>query len=159
MKKQLIFLSMLCFLGFSEILSSTSDRQLFFRMSDDFDWLIGSWKRTNEAEGLQTYEHWKKVSDREFRALGYTLKASDTVWQESIKLIKTEEQWNYIVQLQDAKPPTVFKVTKIEMTGFTCENSDNEFPKKVRYAKVQNGMNAVISGDGKVILFQFARNP
>lgn len=126
-------------------------------MSDDFDWLIGSWKRTNEAEDLQTYEHWKKVSDREFRAHGYTLKASDTVWQESIKLIKTEEQWNYIVQLQDAKPPTVFKVTKIEMTGFTCENLDNEFPKKVRYAKVQNGMNAVISGDGKVILFQFVK--
>ena len=116
-------------------------------------------KRTNEAEGLQTFEHWRKINDNKLVAIGFTLKESDTVWQESIKLIKTEDQWNYIVELQDAKTPTVFKVTKIEMASFTCENPDNEFPKKIRYTKVEKGINAVTSGDGKVILFQFVRTP
>ena len=158
MKKALILLSLFCFLGFTDSISIKTNSALF-NYDSNFDWLLGEWKRTNEAEGLQTFEHWKKISDTELVALGYTLKASDTVWQESIKLIKKEEQWNYVVKLQDAKTPTIFKVTKIEMTGFTCENADNEFPKKIRYTKVEKGLNTVISGDGKVILFQFARTP
>ena len=85
--------------------------------------------------------------------------SSDTVWQETIRLIKSDDVWNFEVSQQDSKAPTIFKVTKIEMESFTCENKANEFPKKIRYAKVEKGLNAVISGDGKVVLFQFASTP
>lgn len=149
----------LCLLGFSDFVSSKNDASLLKNNDHNFGWLLGSWKRSNETEGLQTFELWKKINDDELIAHGYTLKKSDTIWQESIKLTKTGEEWNYIVKLQNAKTPTIFKVTKIEINSFTCENPNNEFPKKIRYAKVQKGMNSVISGDGKVILFQFSRTP
>ena len=158
MKKLLFLLCLFCILGFAEIMTNETHR-VELNNNNNFDWLLGTWKRTNEAEGLQTFEHWRKINDNKLVAIGFTLKESDTVWQESIKLIKTEDQWNYIVELQDAKTPTVFKVTKIEMASFTCENPDNEFPKKIRYTKVEKGINAVTSGDGKVILFQFVRTP
>ena len=158
MKKLLVVISFFCFLGFTEI-ANHKEGIILNIDNANFDWLLGNWKRTNEAEGLQTFENWKQINDTEFRGLGYTLKASDTIWQESIKLIKTSEQWNYIVKLPNAKTPTIFKVTKIEMTSFTCENPDNEFPKKIRYTKVEKGINAVTSGDGKVILFQFVSAP
>ena len=29
--------------------------------NEDFSWLLGSWQRTNEEEGRQTFEHWKKT--------------------------------------------------------------------------------------------------
>jgi len=157
MKKLLFLISLLCFLGFTDIITNNINDVEF--NNNNFDWLIGNWQRTNDTEGLQTFEHWKKINESELKGFGYTLKAADTVWQESIKLIKTKDQWNFIVKGQDDEAPTIFKVTKIEMAAFTCENPDNEFPKKIRYTKVEKGLNAVISGDGKVILFQFTNVP
>jgi len=159
MKKLLTVLSLFCFLGFTDINVYKANTGTSNPTNSNFDWLLGAWKRTNDAEGSQTYEHWKKVNDTELSGWGYTLKASDTVWQESIRLIKSKDNWNFEVLGQDDIGPTIFKVTKMEMESFTCENKANEFPKKIRYAKVEKGLNAVISGDGKVILFQFARTP
>ena len=152
-------LSLCCFLGFSD---QSNYKDISPDLNGDqvnFDWLLGSWKRANNQEGSQTFEHWKKINDIELKGKGYTLKASDTVWQESIRLIKSEDDWNFEVTGQSEVEPTVFKVTKIEMESFTCENKANEFPKKIRYAKVEKGLNAVISGDGKVVLFQFTKIP
>ena len=157
MKKFLVFLSLFCFFGFADMNTYKTNTKASNFDDSNFDWLLGTWKRTNEAEGRQTYEHWKKVNDTELKGRGYTLVAADTVWQESIGLIKSNDIWNFEVSQQDSNTPTIFKVTKIEMTSFTCENPDNEFPKKIRYTKVERGLNAVISGDGKVILFQFAK--
>lgn len=159
MKNLLLFISLCCFLGFSDL---SSDKNAFPESNEDqvnFDWLLGSWKRTNDQEGSQTFEHWEKIDDAELKGGGYTLKALDTVWQESIRLIKSKDSWNFEVTGQDAVEPVIFKVTQIDMESFTCENKANEFPKKIRYAKVEKGLNAVISGDGKVVLFQFVRIP
>jgi len=159
MKKLFFLLSLFCFLGFTDIYVYKTTTITSKLNNNNFNWLLGAWKRTNDAEGSQTYERWKKVNDTELSGFGYTLVSSDTVWQESIKLIKSDDIWNFEVSQQDSKEPTVFKVTKIEMESFTCENKANDFPKKIRYAKVEKGLNAVISGDGKVVLFQFARTP
>lgn len=159
MKKFLVFLSLFCFLGFTGMNTYITNTKTSNFNDSNFDWLIGTWKRINEAEGRQTYEHWKKVNDTELKGWGYTLVAADTVWQESIRLIKSKDSWNFEVIGQDAVEPVIFKVTQIDMESFTCENKANEFPKKIRYAKVEKGLNAVISGDGKVVLFQFVRIP
>ncbi len=157
MKNFLVFLSLFCFLGFTDMNTYKTNTKASNFNDSNFDWLLGTWKRTNDAEGRQTYEHWKKVNDTELSGWGYTLKESDTIWQESIRLSKSNDVWNYEVSQQDAIQPTIFKVTKIEIKSFTCENPDNEFPKKIRYTKVERGLNAVISGDGKVNLFQFTK--
>ncbi len=157
MKKFLVFLSLFCFLGFADSNTYKTNTKASNFNDSNFDWLLGIWKKTNDKEGLQTFEHWEKINETELRGWGYTLKESDTIWQESIRLSKSKDLWNFEVSQQGTIEPTIFKVTKIEMESFTCENPDNEFPKKIRYAKVERGLNAVISGDGKVILFQFIK--
>ncbi|WP_026914707.1 hypothetical protein [Christiangramia portivictoriae] len=46
---------------------------------DDFNWLLGDWIRVNEAEGLETFESWRKNSGKEYEGFGFTLKMNDTI--------------------------------------------------------------------------------
>ena len=159
MKKTIFLLGVFCIVSFAQPTVLPYSAIQNSAQQSNFDWLLGSWKRTNDQAGLQTFEHWKKIGEEELLGSGYTLKESDTVWQESIRLRKIEDVWNFEVTGQNEEKPTVFKLSKIELESFTCENKANEFPKKIRYAKVEKGLNAVISGDGKVILFQFVKIP
>ena len=159
MKKIIYFLGVFCIFSFTQPDKLANSIYVTSDQVNTFDWLLGSWKRSNDQPGLQTFEHWEKISEEELLGSGFTLKESDTVWRESIRLRKTEDSWNFEVTGQGEEQATIFKLTKIEMESFTCENKANEFPKKIRYAKVEKGLNAVISGDGKVILFQFSKLP
>lgn len=144
-------LSIFCALGFTTFTPFQDHQEV------DFEWLLGTWQRTNEKVGLQTYEHWKKLKPNHYKALGFTMKKSDTVWQESIELTNDKGTWRYKVKLKGVSKETVFKVTLIEKQSFTCENKQNEFPKKIRYEKGEKGLNAVISGDRQEVLFQFIK--
>jgi len=41
--------------------------------TNNFDWIIGSWLRSNDKEGNITFEHWAKNSSTEYIGLGCTL--------------------------------------------------------------------------------------
>jgi len=159
MKAPLFFLIWFFTLGFPLVPMADQGRVMTKEEMANFDWLIGKWERTNNRPGNLTYEYWEKVDDSFYKGFGFTLKDLDTVWQERINLIKTKENWQYEVRGQNAKKPTIFKLTKIESFGFTSENKTNEFPKKIRYEKVEAGLRAIISGGGKQILFDFKTSP
>lgn len=127
------------------------------KSDESFDWLLGEWQRTNEEENLTTYEYWKKISDTEYEGLGIRLQQTDTLFQENIKLVKSDKTWNLLVITKEDSIPTTFKVTKIESTSFTCENPDNEFPNKIRYFKEGDHLKAIISSEEMEIPFQFER--
>ncbi len=124
---------------------------------ENFDWLEGNWQRTNEREGKKTFENWKKISDTEYSGEGFTLMHTDTVFQENIKLLKTDENWTFEVRMKENDTPTVFKLTALKIGTFTCENPENEFPKKIKYEKKGIKLEAVISGGGTEIPFIFER--
>jgi hypothetical protein len=120
----------------------------------EFDWLIGSWERTNNTEGTKTYEYWYKNSNTEYIGLGCTLKRSDTVFKEDIRLYKQDESWNFeVVGVNET--PTIFKIISKKEGGFTCENKVNDFPKIIRYALENDQLIAVISDDSNEIPFIF----
>ena len=123
----------------------------------DFGYLIGEWIRTNEADGRETFEQWKKLSDLEYSGMGYTLSAGDTVWKEDIKLIQEADHWDYEVLGQGDSNPTPFKVTKVERNGFECYNPVNEFPKTIRYSRVGDSLLAQISDGETTIDFNFVK--
>ncbi len=124
---------------------------------ENFDWLLGSWKRVGEKEGQNTYEYWTKSNDKEFKGKGCTLKGLDTIWREDILLSKNEMGWNFAVVGQGDQSPTVFDLIQINKNSFVCENAANEFPKKIEYAFDGENINAVISGGGPSIPFNFVR--
>ncbi len=124
---------------------------------ESFDWLLGNWQRTNEEEGKQTFEHWEKKSDSEYLGFGFTMEETDTISFENIRLIKTDTSWAIEVNLPEEAQATVFELTEIDETGFTCENEANEFPKKITYFKEGNALKAIISGGDMEISFDFEK--
>lgn len=126
-------------------------------VTENFDWLIGNWQRINEEEGKETYETWNKVNNTKYIGVGFTMQNSDTIWKENIKLLKSDDNWNFEVSVMNEYSPTVFKLTNISDESFTCENELNEFPKKIKYFKNEDKISAVISGGETKVLFEFER--
>ncbi|MFD0963269.1 DUF6265 family protein [Pseudofulvibacter geojedonensis] len=121
-----------------------------------FDWLLGTWERTNDSKGNKTYEYWTKKSDTEYIGLGCTLKEKDTVFKENIHLIKDKEQWVFKV-IGVNETPTLFPITSLNKTSFIGENPENEFPKKIIYSSENGDLKAVISAGDDQISFLFKK--
>jgi hypothetical protein len=155
MKNAFLIVLVLFCLGCEQKEKENKEESQAVSIEKNFDWLIGNWERINEKEGKQTYENWVKLNDGAYRGIGFTIKDNDTVWQESIWLNKASETWNFEVKGKSDPMPTVFMVTAIEEGSFICENEENEFPKKIRYSKGENGIVAAISGGDMEILFEF----
>ena len=126
-------------------------------LSENFDWLIGNWKRNNEKEDKATFEIWKKKSNSEYWGLGFTMQNNDTIKQESIKLIELNGKWNLEVKVPEENESIIFKMTDFNTTEFTCENKVLDFPNKIKYWKNGNKLNALVSGDEMEIQFEFER--
>lgn len=125
--------------------------------SAGFEYLLGNWKRSNEKEDRETFENWTKENNSEFRGVGFTLQNGDTIWQEKIILMLSNDVWEYKVTGRGEAQPKVFRLTRINEDGFTAENPENEFPQRIEYQKSGNKLIATISGDTMVIPFEFEK--
>ena len=125
------------------------------QIKQDFDWLLGSWIRTNDQGQSKTYEAWKKQSDSQYNGFSCTIQENDTIWQESITLIKTNDTWSYNVLGMEETETTDFQLTSISNGRFVSENQANEFPKKIEYYRNGDGLFAKISGGGTEVAFDF----
>jgi len=124
-------------------------------VAENFDWLLGNWKRINDKAGKQTYENWIKISESSYQGLGYTMQESDTIWKETISLSRANNGWVFGVKGEDESEPIIFKLTEIVKDGFICENKENEFPKKIKYSKSGEKLMANVSGEDMMIPFEF----
>lgn len=126
--------------------------------SENFDWLLGKWKRLNEEEeGKETFENWNKINETEYFGIGFTMQNGDTIKQEKIRLTKTSGKWNLTVKVPEEFESITFKVISHNETEFTCENNEIDFPNKIKYWKNGNRINAMISGGEMEIPFEFEK--
>jgi len=126
-------------------------------LNENFDWLLGNWKRVNEVEGKETFEIWEKNSNSEYSGIGFTIQNNDTIKQERIHLIKLGEKWVLEVQPQDEPEPIKFNMTSYNEHEFICENKILDFPKLIKYWKNGDRINALVSGDDLELSFEFER--
>ncbi|MEN8138343.1 MAG: DUF6265 family protein [Bacteroidota bacterium] len=126
-------------------------------LTENFDWLLGKWQRTNEEEGKETFENWDKKSEIEYNGIGFTIQNNDTVKQEKIKIIRKGEKWNLEVISPGETDWTKFEITSLEKDKFTCENPELEFPNKIKYWKEGNKIKASVSGKDLEIPFEFKK--
>ena len=109
-------------------------------------WLYGNWERTNDVDDKKTYEFWSK----DFIGLGFTLKESDTVFKEHMRII-TKSDTLYLEVSGVHETPILFQFTSQTDSSFTCENPKNEFPKKITYVMDNKQLKAEVSaGDFKI---------
>ncbi|WP_312423076.1 DUF6265 family protein [Epilithonimonas sp.] len=125
---------------------------------ENFDWLTGKWKRLNEEAGKETFENWNKINPNEYSGIGFTIKNGDTINQEKIKLIKSNEKWALLVKTPDDKEPIKFKMLEQKTpTEFTCVNDSIDFPKRVQYWSEGGKLKAKVSNDKIQIPFEFEK--
>ena len=125
--------------------------------AENFDWLLGKWKRLDEEEGKETFENWKKIREFEYSGIGFTMQHGDTIKQEKIKLTKTNGKWNLIVKVPEETESITFNGVSHNETEFTCENNELDFPNRIKYWKNGNKMNATVSGGEMKISFEFEK--
>ncbi len=120
-------------------------------------WLEGAWNRTNLKPGSSAHESWTRISDKELKGQGVTLKGKDTAFVEKISIIVKDNALYYVADVPHNKQPVYFKFTAITADGFVCENPEHDFPKKIEYRQEGSILKATISGNGKAIPFVFER--
>lgn len=122
-------------------------------------WMLGQWKSVNAKTGNTSYEKWTKVSEQEWQGTGFRLSRSgtDTLFREKLKIITKDNTLYYVADLKENTAPVYFKFTAINEQGFTCENPEHDFPKKISYQRDGKKLKATISGDGKEFSYYFDR--
>ena len=125
--------------------------------SENFDWLLGKWKRLKEEEGKETFENWNKINETEYSGIGFTMQNGDTIKQEKIRFTKTSGKWNLTVKVPEESESITFNGISHNETEFTCENNENDFPNKIKYWKNGNRINAMVSGGEMEIPFEFEK--
>jgi len=126
-------------------------------LTENFDWLIGKWERTNEEEGKNTFENWRKLNELEYKGFGWTIQNSDTIFQEKIRLNKSNDGWVFGVIAPEETDYTIFTVMQIHKESFTCENPEIDFPSKIKYWKDGNEIKARVTGMDMEITFEFKK--
>ena len=126
-------------------------------ISHNFDYLLGSWKRTDDEEGNQTFESWQKESDVKYIGHSHTLKGVDTISQELMTISKPSEKWMLGVKFPTEPTETMFTLKEMDATSFLFESKDNKFPNLIRYEAKDGRLDAEISGGDMVIPFTFER--
>ena len=127
------------------------------KSTENFDWLIGQWKRLNEEEGKETFENWEKIDSTHYSGIGFTMQNGDTLKQERIWLTKTAENWDLTVKVPQEQASIVFTGASHSENEFTCVNTELDFPNQIKYWKNGNNISATVSGGEMVIVFEFEK--
>jgi len=139
--------------------SSCTSKQNTPAKTANFDWLLGKWQRINEEQGKTTFENWEKISDTDYRGIGFTLQGNDTLSQEKMKISETGGKWYLGVKTPDEPAFITFEISAIKEGAFEGKNDTLDFPKRIQYWKNGDRINALVSGDSLELSFEFKRIP
>jgi hypothetical protein len=110
-------------------------------------WLLGTWK--SKATDGDLTEIWKKMNDSVYVGESYVVVKTDTVFYESIRLMKKNKKWNYVVAVknQNNEQPVSFEMKRLTPTQIVFANPTHDFPSTISYTQItQDSMMAEISG-------------
>lgn len=122
-----------------------------------FEWLVGTWLRTNDTAQHTTYEIWRQTDYDTYRGWGCTLNMQgDTIFKEEMSITKNAKTWVLTVSGVN-EAPTAFEMIVVKDQSFTCQNQQNPFPKNIHYEKHLEQLHASISDDVRKIDFYFVQ--
>ncbi|NDV15725.1 hypothetical protein GO009_06770 [Muricauda sp. TY007] len=124
---------------------------------EHFDWLLGRWQRTNEAQGKATFENWVKTTEFSYLGIGFILQDGDTIKQERMELVKHYDAWHLKVKVPEETETVTFKMTGSNQNSFICMNDSIDFPNRIKYWKENKKLKATVSGTGLNIPFEFEK--
>ena len=151
-----LFLFVVTLFSFSTITAQKHSPEIEAQFKS-LKWLEGTWHRTNIKAGMKANEAWHNDNPYELKGLGITLKGSDTVFMEKIRILIREGNIYYVADVKENKEPVYFKFTTLTPNGFVCENPQHDFPKKIEYKLTDSNLTVIISAGDKSRNYLFAR--
>ena len=112
-------------------------------------WLSGTWEETAGKASIE--EHWTDVKGGTLFGVSRTVVAGKTVAFEFLRIEARADGIFYVAQ-PNGRPPTDFKLVRLEGESVTFENPHHDFPQRIIYKKNTDGaLHARVEGarDGK----------
>lgn len=125
--------------------------------TETMDWLLGDWKRTNDKDGRETFESWRKVNQSKYEGIGFTLSKGDTLSKEHMRLEQVNGLWSLAVKTGDNQEETAFKVAELTKESFVCINETHDFPTHITYNIDGDKLRARVSNAEMTIDFDFVK--
>jgi Domain of unknown function (DUF6265) len=127
----------------------------------NFDQLLGTWQN----EDGKSFERWTKKENNNYESVSFTVKGTDTVNDESVKIYAENGNWIYEATVKGQNDGKAVKFTSSILTEHTVQfsNPTHDFPTDVNYTLTDaNTVQAFIVGPNKqggkdTIPFRFTR--
>lgn len=139
----------------SELQKNETINSIAKENNESFDWLVGNWERIDNEIDNHTFENWKKETNNKFLGHGFIMKGLDTIWQEKMTLSKKDSNWVLEVKTPGNNDLIKFRLTELGSNSLTVENPNHDFPKKIKYWKNKEKLNALVSGNENELNFEF----
>jgi len=110
-----------------------------------FDKLVGLW----QIEDGQSFEKWTKKVDATFQSAAFSVKGSDTSWNENANIYPENNKWVFenTVKGQNDGKPVKFTSSLLNETSVQFSNPAHDFPTDVNYTVMdENTVHAFIFG-------------
>lgn len=155
--KYLYFLIFGSLLMLSACMNESKNTQMELKMKQ-LHWLVGEWQRTNEKPERTTMELWELQENGNLKGVGLTTEGDKLVFKEELTLQLSGDKIQYIADVPDNLQLIAFLLTESNDSKMVFENPEHDFPKKISYERLADDtMKAIVSGNGKEILFEFKR--
>ncbi len=110
-------------------------------------WMAGAWEGTMGKASIE--EHWTHPAGGTLFGVSRTVVAGQTVAFEFLR-IETRADGIFYVAQPGGRPPTDFKLTRLEKQEAVFENPEHDFPQRIRYRKNADGtLDARVEGQEK----------
>ena len=102
----------------------------------DLHFFIGTWK----VEGKETYEVWEVFENNSLIGYGYKMKEGEKIILENLSISMEQGKIIYSATVSDQNNGSTipFVLNPDTLQGFSFENIDHDFPKKIIYKKISD---------------------
>ena len=126
-----------------------------------FDKLAGTW----QSEDAKSFERWTKNDNGTYRSFGFSIKGSDTSWNEQANIYRENDNWVFenTVNGQNEGKAVKFTSTILNESSVQFSNPVHDFPTDINYTVADvNTVKAFITGPNNkggrdTIQFNFTR--
>ncbi|MFZ4544104.1 MAG: DUF6265 family protein [Saprospiraceae bacterium] len=96
-------------------------------------WLSGTW--FNESDKGVLYEIWERNGSSEYAGRSFFISGKDTLFSESIRIVKKDEYLLYIPVVRDQNDgnPVQFRLIDSPKKTWIFENKQHDFPQRIIY--------------------------
>ena len=101
-------------------------------------WVEGEWK--GRVKGGMMFETWKLSRDSTIIGHSCILANKDTVFQESMRIVKVDGEIYFVATVDHNADPVSFKLVKQDDHGHVFENLEHDFPNRIIYANTLGDM-------------------